>query len=94
MHINQNGEECNSKGEEENEGEISDIEGSQVSLPRSYTLPREFKYNHTHRNIKERREGNSKMPSSRFYLPSNNSSDGKFYFDIQFNVQRNRSISN
>nr|XP_012149599.1 PREDICTED: uncharacterized protein LOC100881066 isoform X2 [Megachile rotundata] len=79
-HINhrQNGGEESSKGEGEIEGEISDMEGSQVSLPRSYTLPREFKYNHPN-NIardRERRVGNNKVTSSRFYLPSTNSSDG------------------
>ncbi|XP_034191703.1 uncharacterized protein LOC117609451 isoform X2 [Osmia lignaria lignaria] len=79
-HINhrQNGGEESSKGEGEIEGEISDMEGSQVSLPRSYTLPREFKYNHPN-NIardRERRVGSSKVTSSRFYLPSTNSSDG------------------
>jgi len=54
------------------------MEGSQVSLPRSYTLPREFKYNHPYNVVRERerRTGNNKVPPSRFYLPSTNSSDG------------------
>lgn len=60
------------------EGE-SDVEGSQVSLPRSYTLPREFKYNNTVGVVKERGErehrGSNRLPPSRFYLPSTNSSD-------------------
>lgn len=51
------------------------MEGSQISLPRSYTLPREFKYHHPNNNARERRNGNNKVPS-RFYLPSTNSSDG------------------
>lgn len=58
------------------------MEGSQVSLPRSYTLPREFKYNHPN-NIardRERRVGSNKVTSSRFYLPSTNSSDGRYFF--------------
>lgn len=52
------------------------MEGSQISLPRSYTLPREFKYNNSNHNIKGRR-GCSKILPSRFYLPSTNSSDGE-----------------
>ncbi|XP_024943476.1 uncharacterized protein LOC107270325 isoform X2 [Cephus cinctus] len=69
-----NGEEESSKGE----GEVSDMEGSQVSLPRSYTLPREFKYNNSGNlgRERERRGGSNKPPQSRFYLPSTNSSDG------------------
>jgi hypothetical protein len=55
---------------------MSDIEGSQLSLPRSYTLPREFKY---HNKNNERREGGSRFIGSRFYLPSTNSSDGMHY---------------
>ncbi|XP_012274111.1 uncharacterized protein LOC105696305 [Orussus abietinus] len=78
MRSSQNGEEESSKGEGEGEAEISDMEGSQVSLPRSYTLPREFKYNHSNNAIRdrERRGGSSKLLPSRFYLPSTNSSDG------------------
>lgn len=79
---NQNEEEETSKedGERVAEGEgESDMEGSQVSLPRSYTLPREFKYNNAAGVIKERGErelrGSSRSPPSRFYLPSTNSSD-------------------
>lgn len=64
-----------SKGEGDRDGEVSDMEGSQVSLPRSYTLPREFKYNNSNHVMKGRR-GCTKMLSSRFYLPSTNSSDG------------------
>ncbi|EFN84142.1 uncharacterized protein LOC105183515 [Harpegnathos saltator] len=78
LHTNQNGADESSKGEGEGEAEISDMEGSQVSLPRSYTLPREFKYNHPNNAARERerRIGNNKVPPSRFYLPSTNSSDG------------------
>lgn len=56
------------------------MEGSQVSLPRSYTLPREFKYNNSNNTVRERerRAGNNKVPPSRFYLPSTNSSDGEW----------------
>ncbi|KAG7206602.1 hypothetical protein KM043_000285 [Ampulex compressa] len=75
LRTSQNGGEESSKGEAEGEGEISDMEGSQISLPRSYTLPREFKYHHPNNNARERRNGNNKVPS-RFYLPSTNSSDG------------------
>ena len=79
-HVNhrQNGGEESSKGEGEVEGDLSDMEGSQVSLPRSYTLPREFKYHHPNNTARERerRVGNNKVPASRFYLPSTNSSDG------------------
>lgn len=79
LHANQNGTEESSKGEGEGEAEMSDMEGSQVSLPRSYTLPREFKYNHPNGAVRERerRAGNNKVPPSRFYLPSTNSSDGE-----------------
>ncbi|XP_076763682.1 uncharacterized protein LOC143431064 [Xylocopa sonorina] len=78
LRSSQNGGEESSKGEGEVEGEISDMEGSQVSLPRSYTLPREFKYHHPNNTARERekRTGNSKVTASRFYLPSTNSSDG------------------
>ncbi|CAK9817174.1 XK-related protein 6 [Anthophora quadrimaculata] len=78
LRSSQNGGEESSKGEAEVEGEISDMEGSQVSLPRSYTLPREFKYHHPNNTARERerRIGNSKVTASRFYLPSTNSSDG------------------
>ncbi|XP_020291822.1 uncharacterized protein LOC109858715 [Pseudomyrmex gracilis] len=75
LHANQNGIEESSKGEGEGEAGVSDMEGSQVSLPRSYTLPREFKYNHPS-VARERRAGNNKLLPSRFYLPSTNSSDG------------------
>ncbi|XP_058801420.1 uncharacterized protein LOC131670080 isoform X2 [Phymastichus coffea] len=59
---------------EENHGDedVSDIEGSQISLPRSYTLPREFKY---HKN-NERRDAPTRLTGARYYLPSVNSSDG------------------
>jgi len=82
LHANQNGAEESSKCEGEGEAEVSDMEGSQISLPRSYTLPREFKYNHPNSvaRERERRSGNNKLPSSRFYLPSTNSSDGKYIF--------------
>ncbi|CAL7933437.1 unnamed protein product [Xylocopa violacea] len=78
LRSSQNGGEESSKGEGEVEGEISDMEGSQVSLPRSYTLPREFKYHHPNNTARERekRTGNNKVTASRFYLPSTNSSDG------------------
>ncbi|XP_018305959.1 uncharacterized protein [Mycetomoellerius zeteki] len=77
LHANQNGVEESSKGEGDGEAEVSDMEGSQVSLPRSYTLPREFKYNpNSTVRERERRVGNNKIYSSRFYLPSTNSSDG------------------
>ncbi|KAL6437871.1 hypothetical protein ACFW04_004299 [Cataglyphis niger] len=78
LHANQNGAEESPKCEGEGEAEVSDMEGSQISLPRSYTLPREFKYNHPNSVAKERerRPGNNKLPPSRFYLPSTNSSDG------------------
>ncbi|KAI4498082.1 hypothetical protein M0802_006906 [Mischocyttarus mexicanus] len=78
-HLNhsRNGKGESSKDESE-EGEISDMEGSQVSLPRSYTLPREFKYYHSTNMLrdKERCGGPSKVQPSRFYLPSTYSSDG------------------
>lgn len=82
LHANQNGAEESSKCEGEGEAEVSDMEGSQISLPRSYTLPREFKYNHPNSvaRERERRSGNNKLPASRFYLPSTNSSDGKYIF--------------
>lgn len=59
----------------EGEGD-SDVEGSQVSLPQSYTLPNAV--------AKERGEqelrGSDRSPPSRFYLPSTNSSDdGEFH---------------
>ena len=54
---------------------ISDFEGSQVSLPRTYTLPREFKY----RKPFERKEGAARLTGSRYYLPSTNSSDGTYH---------------
>ncbi|XP_078034123.1 uncharacterized protein LOC144468486 [Augochlora pura] len=78
LRSSQNGGEESSKGEGEIEGEMSDMEGSQVSLPRSYTLPREFKYNHPNNTARERerRVGSSKITATRFYLPSTNSSDG------------------
>ncbi|KAG8038721.1 hypothetical protein G9C98_000276 [Cotesia typhae] len=60
---------------EPNDEELSDLEGSQVSLPRSYTLPREFKYNSGNPS-RERRININKVQSPRFYLPSTNSSDG------------------
>lgn len=80
LHANQNGAEESPEGE--GEAEVSDMEGSQVSLPRSYTLPREFKYNHPNSvaRERERRPGNNKLPPSRFYLPSTNSSDGEYTF--------------
>lgn len=60
------------------------MEGSQISLPRSYTLPREFKYHHPNNTARdrERRIGSNKVTSSRFYLPSTNSSDGAFLYVI------------
>ncbi|OXU24026.1 hypothetical protein TSAR_010025 [Trichomalopsis sarcophagae] len=70
---NQNGLDETSKEEGHVDEDASDIEGSQVSLPRSYTLPREFKY---HNKNNERREGGARFTGSRFYLPSTNSSDG------------------
>lgn len=76
MRSSQNDEEDSSKGDCEGEAEISDMEGSQVSLPRSYTLPREFKYNNSNNQARERRGPASKLQPSRFYLPSTNSSDG------------------
>ncbi|XP_076641855.1 uncharacterized protein LOC143352831 isoform X2 [Halictus rubicundus] len=78
LRSSQNGGEESSRGEGEMEGEMSDMEGSQVSLPRSYTLPREFKYNHANNTARERerRVGSSKVTATRFYLPSTNSSDG------------------
>lgn len=84
----QNGGEESSKGEGEVEGEISDMEGSQVSLPRSYTLPREFKYNHPNNTARERerRVGSNKVTPSRFYLPSTNSSDGTFTLEFILSV--------
>lgn len=83
-YLSQNGGEESSKGEGEVEGELSDMEGSQISLPRSYTLPREFKYHHPNNTARERerRVGNNKISASRFYLPSTNSSDGKFYLNL------------
>ncbi|XP_074099680.1 uncharacterized protein LOC141527867 [Cotesia typhae] len=69
----QNNEEDSAK--EPNDEELSDLEGSQVSLPRSYTLPREFKYNSGNPS-RERRININKVQSPRFYLPSTNSSDG------------------
>lgn len=78
LHVNQNGVEESSKSKGDGEAEVSDMEGSQVSLPRSYTLPREFKYNpNSAVRERERRVGNNKISSSRFYLPSTNSSDGE-----------------
>ncbi|XP_011500087.1 PREDICTED: uncharacterized protein LOC105363964 [Ceratosolen solmsi marchali] len=71
--INQNGLDETSKDESHGGEDMSDIEGSQLSLPRSYTLPREFKY---HNKNNDRRERGSRFISSRFYLPSTNSSDG------------------
>lgn len=86
LRSSQNGGEESSKGEGEIEGEISDMEGSQVSLPRSYTLPREFKYNHPNNTARERerRVGNNKALTSRFYLPSTNSSDGRCTLKILY----------
>lgn len=55
------------------------MEGSQASLPKSHTLPREFKYTNDN-NPRERRVYVSKPYNSRFPQPSNNSSDGKFSF--------------
>lgn len=83
-YLSQNGGEESSKGEGEIEGELSDMEGSQISLPRSYTLPREFKYHHPNNTARERerRVGNNKISASRFYLPSTNSSDGEFYLNL------------
>ena len=75
LYNNQNELDDTSKEDGHGEEDVSDIEGSQVSLPRSYTLPREFKYHNKHN---ERREGCSRFTGSRFYLPSTNSSDGKF----------------
>lgn len=57
----------------EEEGEMSDMEGSQVSLPRVVT-----------NNLsRERRCITNKTQSSRFYLPSTNSSDGKFSHSVE-----------
>ena len=74
---NQNGLDETSKDEGQIDEDISDIEGSQVSLPRSYTLPREFKY---HNKINDRRDVGPRFTGSRYYLPSTNSSDGEFFF--------------
>lgn len=49
----------------------SDID-SQISLPRSYTLPREFKY--------YRRTRSRKIIKSEHFITSNNSSDGEYSF--------------
>ncbi|XP_034946523.1 uncharacterized protein [Chelonus insularis] len=76
LRSSQNNNEDSSKEPGEGEGELSDMEGSQVSLPRSYTLPREFKYNNVNNFVRERRVNMGKTQSSRFYLPSTNSSDG------------------
>lgn len=91
MCFSQNGGEESSKGEGDVEGELSDMEGSQISLPRSYTLPREFKYHHPNNTARERerRVGNNKVPASRFYLPSTNSSDGMPYLNLlQLNLMK------
>ncbi|XP_046739433.1 uncharacterized protein LOC124407379 isoform X2 [Diprion similis] len=77
---NEEDETCKEDGEVPVEGEgDSDVEGSQVSLPRSYTLPREFKYTNGVGIVKDRGEreyrGSNKPPPSRYYLPSTNSSD-------------------
>ncbi|XP_014209934.1 uncharacterized protein LOC106640415 [Copidosoma floridanum] len=66
---NQNGLEETCREEGPGDEELSDFEGSQFSLPRSYTLPREFRYQN---KINDR----SKFTGSRHYLPSTNSSDG------------------
>ena len=87
------------------DGEISDMEGSQISLPRSYTLPREFKYNHPNNTARERerRVGNNKVTASRFYLPSTNSSDGdvdsadnedETDSEVQFRMKNNHRHNN
>lgn len=84
---NQNGLDETSKDESRCDEDVSDIEGSQISLPRSYTLPREFKYR---KNV-ERRDGGARFTGSRYYLPSTNSSDGmlfsKFYLFAFFFYQ-------
>ncbi|XP_063990999.1 uncharacterized protein LOC135169698 [Diachasmimorpha longicaudata] len=72
----QNGEDDSSKGEQEAGEEVSDMEGSQDSLPKSHTLPREFKYNNETNQVRERRVYANRPYSSRFLQPSNNSSDG------------------
>ncbi|XP_046608614.1 uncharacterized protein LOC124299468 isoform X1 [Neodiprion virginianus] len=79
---NQNEEDktCNENGEFSIESKCdSDVEGSQVSLPRSYTLPKEFKYSNGLGIVKARGQreyrGSNKPPPSRYYLPSTNSSD-------------------
>lgn len=71
---NQNGLNETSKDDEHGDEDVSDMEGSQISLPRSYTLPREFKYQNKNN---ERRDGTARFTGSRYYLPSTNSSDGQ-----------------
>ncbi|XP_011312772.1 uncharacterized protein [Fopius arisanus] len=71
----QNEEDDSSKGEPEAGEDLSDMEGSQISLPKSHTLPREFKYNNEGSQPRERRAHVNKPYSSRFQ-PGNNSSDG------------------
>ncbi|KAJ8669872.1 hypothetical protein QAD02_001131 [Eretmocerus hayati] len=68
---NQNSMKNISKEESQDDEDISDLEGSQLSLPRSYTLPREFKYPN---KLHDRRDG--RVTCSRLYQPSTNSSDG------------------
>jgi hypothetical protein len=51
---------------------------SQISLPRSYTLPREFKY--------YRRPKSRKAIRSEHFVASTNSSDGRLSHDQQNNV--------
>jgi hypothetical protein len=41
-----------------------------MSLPRSYTLPREFKFN----------RGGRKIIKNEHFIPSTNSSDGEIFF--------------
>lgn len=77
--MNRSGEDGSSKGDANVAEEASDTESSQISLPRSYTLPREFKYTNG-LCAKDR----SKAMHSRFYLPSTNSSDGWLNFLIIF----------
>lgn len=58
----------------------SDID-SQISLPRSYTLPREFKYYRRNRVRKNTRNDH--------FIASTNSSDGKFllFYFFKFNYR-------
>ncbi|KAF7997506.1 hypothetical protein HCN44_006077 [Aphidius gifuensis] len=99
-----NAEDDSSKGElVEVEGEISDMEGSQVSLPKSYTLLREFQYDNSNNTSRERRCITNKTQSSHFYLPSTNSSDGdvdsadneeETDYELQDNIKQLNNLSN